>query len=123
MLEQIWRQLEEGGGAAPPDVVASGQGPRRLSKLLEGGGGVGQRSLRQEQMFQPRLSLSSFVGSEAQQPRSEQEQEGSLTPQRSSTPGDIITIEDSEAEGPSPRGGAKDRRKSRLAANFSGSEH
>ena len=145
MLEEIWSQLEERGGSAgvPPDVVAGSPG-RRLSQLLERGGTPASRSLRQEQMFQPRLSLSSFVGCEVRRcketsegPRTAGSCSPPPTPQRSSTPGDIITIEDSEVEGGSPspmapgegRGRGRTRRseeharrRSRLAANFSGSE-
>ena len=118
-------------------------------------------------MFQSKFSLSGLAGSEWRKWR-ESGEEGRRTspppsptpsPQRSSTPGDIITIEDSEVEAghtPRPCGEAancgreasqasssprveashtsspsveevrvepRSRRRSRLAANFSGSEH
>jgi len=126
----------------------------------------GLRTVRQEQLFQPKfnkLSLTSFVATEVgrrergtslQGEVSEARESGSggiqgrlmtereerlglqarisssppYSPQRSSTPGEIITI-DSDAEStksstwtPSPRGVEGNRRRSRLAANFSGNE-
>merc|ERR550517_140768 len=185
MLEELFRQLEgaavAGGGfnqsegaattggaegrssrqeelaGAFPDLVAAIPG-RRMSR--------GLRTVRQEQLFQPKLnklSLTSFVATEVgrrergtslQGEFSETRESGSTgiqakqmaereerlglqarmsssppySPQRSSTPGDIITI-DSDAEStksstwtPSPRGPEGSRRRSRLAANFSGNE-
>lgn len=164
MLEELWRQLEgasgggftqsEGPGGAEgrsprqeelagafPDLVAAIPG-RRMSR--------GLRTVRQEQLFQPKLnklSLTSFVATEVGRrergtslqgepvqgrPMGEREAPMSssppYSPQRSSTSGEIITI-DSDAEStksstwtPSPRGTEANRRRSRLAANFSGNE-
>jgi hypothetical protein len=117
MLEELHQQMEAEVVSAAPDLVVGTPGAPAV------------RSVRPEQKFNARPSLTGPVWREASEgPR----RRVSGSPQRSSTPGEIITIEDSEGEGgtPSPGGrgaghepGSRGRRRSKIAANFSGGEH